>query len=212
MGDEAWGRSGLGEAAVFLGDHVPEAALRSEVSPLRYELMRSLRELNRLVLEADAPASDFARAAELLDQARDVLATHPTRPTERWEANALSGKFNALAPPLVGDTDPSSKVFRCRATLGTGWGGPDGLVHGGVVAKILDMCFGAAGGLNGTAGVTGTITVRYERPTPLGTELTFESWVDRVEGRKVFVAGHVLHGGAATATATGVMILMRPPE
>ena len=33
-----------------------------------------------------------------------------------------------------------------------------------------------------------------------------------IEGRKVFVAGQVLHKGEPTVTATGVMIRMRPVE
>jgi acyl-coenzyme A thioesterase PaaI-like protein len=212
MADEAWDQSGLGEAVVFLGDVVSDEIRRSEASPLRYRIAGTIKELNRLVLEADAPASDFQRAGELLEEARELLAPHPLRQPDRWEASAVSGKFNAFAPPLIADMSPSSKVFRCRTTMGTGWSGPDGVVHGGVLAKIMDMCFGAAGGLNGTPGVTGTITVRYERPTPLGAELVFESWVDRLEGRKVFVAGHVLHAGVPTVTATGTMIRMRPVE
>jgi acyl-coenzyme A thioesterase PaaI-like protein len=210
MADEVWDKAGLAETVAYLGDQMPDEVRQSEASPLRYKMTLAVRELNRLVLEADAPASDFERAGDLLEQARKLLASHPLRQPDRWEASALSGRFNALAPPLIGEASSDPHVFRCRATLGTGWGGPDGLVHGGVVAKIMDMCFGAAGGLNGTPGVTGTITVRYERPTPLEAELIFESWVDRLEGRKVFVAGHVLHEGSPTATATGVMIRRRP--
>ena len=210
MADEAWQQSGLADAVAFLGDQMSEEIRQSEASPLRYEIAGTIREMNRLVLEADAPPADLQRAGELLEQARELLAAHPLRQPDRWEASAVSGKFNAFAPPLIADMSPSSKVFRCRTTMGTGWGGPDDVVHGGVLAKIMDMCFGAAGGLNGTPGVTGTITVRYERPTPLGAELIFESWVDRLEGRKVFVAGHVLHEGEPTVTATGTMIRMRP--
>jgi hypothetical protein len=208
---DSWQTSGLGSAAALLGDEVPETVRDSPASALRYEMAQLLRELNRLVLEADAPAEDFEFAATLLDQARSLLARHPTRRPQRWEASALSGKFNAIAPPLINEPSPKAGVFRCKATLPTGWGGPDDLVHGGVLAKILDMCFGAAGGLNQTPGVTGTLTVRYERPTPLNEELIFESWVDHVDGRKVHVAGHVLRGDEVTVTATGVMIRQRDP-
>lgn len=207
--EDDWSESGLGRAVAFLGDQVPQEIADSAASRPRLVMSRRLAELNRLVLEADAPAEDFERAAEMLESARGLLARRPTRRPTRWEASALSGKFNALAPPLVVDPGPDPQVFRCRTRLGIGWGGADGVVHGGVVAKIMDMCFGAAGGLNGTPGVTGTLTVRYERPTPLHVELVFESWAERVEGRKVFVAGRVLDGDQTVATATGIMIQAR---
>jgi acyl-coenzyme A thioesterase PaaI-like protein len=191
---------------------MPAVVRESPASPIRYEIAQAIQGLNRLVLEADAPAEDFEKARDLLVEASALLAMHPVRRPDRWEASALSGRFNALAPPLVFDPSPDQNKFRCRAVLGTGWAGPDGLVHGGVLAKIMDMCFGAAGGLNETPGVTGTLTVRYERPTPLDTELTFESWVDRVEGRKVFVAGHVLADGETTVVANAVMIRAQSSE
>ena len=212
MSGSSWHETGLGAAVALLGDDMPDDIRQSLASQPRYNITVALRELNRLVLVADASAEVFAKASELLEEARGLLAPFPLRQPHRWEASALSGKFNALAPPLILDPSPNPQIFRCRTTMGTGWGGPDGVVHGGVLAKIMDMCFGAAGGLNGNPGVTGTITVRYERPTPLEKELTFESWVDRLEGRKVFVAGHVLHEGIPTVTATGIMIRALPRD
>jgi len=60
---------------------------------------------------------------------------------------------------------------------------------------------------SGNGGMTGTLTVRYRRPTPLHAPVEFEARLDRVEGRKNFTSG-VLKGpdGEVTAEADAVFI------
>ena len=54
--------------------------------------------------------------------------------------------------------------------------------------------------------MTGTLTVRYRRPTPLNTELEWDAGVDRREGRKLFVSGTCTANGHVTAEAEGIFI------
>jgi acyl-CoA thioesterase FadM len=75
-----------------------------------------------------------------------------------------------------------------------------------VIALIFDELLGCAGVVNGVGGFTGTLSVRYRLPTPLFTPLTMESWVDRIDGRKVFIVGELRVDGTVTATAEGVFI------
>jgi acyl-CoA thioesterase FadM len=60
--------------------------------------------------------------------------------------------------------------------------------------------------INGVGAFTGTLSVRYERPTPLGEAIEMEAWIERTEGRKVFARGEMRHQGAVTARAEGVFI------
>ena len=60
--------------------------------------------------------------------------------------------------------------------------------------------------LTGNPGMTGSLTIRYRRPTPLLTELVFEAHVDRVEGRKIFTHGKLSANGVLTAEAEGLFI------
>ena len=53
---------------------------------------------------------------------------------------------------------------------------------------MLDQLLGEAAGAGRKPGMTGTLTVRYRRPTPLGA-LRGEARIDRVEGIKTFVVG-----------------------
>ena len=55
-------------------------------------------------------------------------------------------------------------------------------------------------------GMTGRLSVRYLRPTPLKTELQLEAWLDRVEGRKTVVAAEMRNGDVVTATCEALFI------
>jgi len=80
------------------------------------------------------------------------------------------------------------------------------MVHGGIIALAFDELLGTTNVCLGLGGFTGTLSVRYERPTPIETELTMEAHVDRTEGRKVFTVGTISHAGEVTARAEGVFI------
>jgi acyl-CoA thioesterase FadM len=54
--------------------------------------------------------------------------------------------------------------------------------------------------------MTGTLTVRYRRPTPLHTELRFNARFDRAEGRKIYTSGQLFAGESLCAEAEGLFI------
>ncbi len=98
-----------------------------------------------------------------------------------------------------------------------------GFVYGGLLASILD-CHSmavAASGLYRAEGremdldtppfhrcVTGTLTVRYERPTPLGPELEVRGVVEGVDGRKVRVRSWVVVEGQVSVRAEAIALDM----
>ena len=96
--------------------------------------------------------------------------------------------------------------------FGSAYEGPPGCVHGGYVAGAFDELLGATQSLSGAPGMTGTLTVRYETPTPLHTELRLEGELDRIERRKIFVVGRMFAGDTLTATANGIFISMKPNQ
>jgi acyl-coenzyme A thioesterase PaaI-like protein len=120
--------------------------------------------------------------------------------------NAVMGLRNPIAPPLEIHNDGDGRAwsdFHLRAP----YEGPPGLVHGGVVALVLDQLLGQAVSAGGRPGMTGTLTVVYRRGTPLG-DLRCEAWIDRREGIKTWGKGHILGpDGEVTAEAEGVFIL-----
>ena len=54
--------------------------------------------------------------------------------------------------------------------------------------------------------MTGSLTVRYRKPTPLHREIHFAGRVDRVEGRKIFTSGTLFDGETLCAEADGLFI------
>ncbi|MEO5664028.1 MAG: hotdog domain-containing protein [Nocardioides sp.] len=125
--------------------------------------------------------------------------------TRAW-GNAVVGIRNPIAPPLtiVSDEDGVSAEFELSAA----YEGPPSLVHGGVSALVLDQLLGEAAAAAGKPGMTGTLTMRYRRGTPLGA-LRGEAHVDRIEGIKTYVVGHIADAEGVCVEAEGVFILPR---
>jgi acyl-coenzyme A thioesterase PaaI-like protein len=123
--------------------------------------------------------------------------------------NPVVGLRNAVAPMVVIEHDPraNGEVW-ADFHLGAAYEGPPGLVHGGVSALILDQVLGEAAGAGGKPGMTGTLTLRYRRGTPLG-DLRVEGWIDRVDGIKTYAKAHIIGPDGVTVEAEGVMILPR---
>lgn len=121
--------------------------------------------------------------------------------------NTVVGLRNPVAPPLVTTHSESGdgRVW-CDFHLGAAYEGPPTLVHGGVLALILDQMLGEAAGAGGRPGMTGTLTLRYRQGTPLG-DLRTEAWIDRAEGIKTWAKGHVIGPDGVTVEAEGVFIL-----
>jgi len=119
--------------------------------------------------------------------------------------NAVVGLRNAVAPPLLIEHEPSGRAWS-DFHLGAAYEGPPGLVHGGVSALVLDQMLGEAAGAGGKPGMTGTLTLRYRRGTPLG-DLRAEAHIDRVDGIKTYAVGHIADAEGVTVEAEGVFIL-----
>jgi acyl-coenzyme A thioesterase PaaI-like protein len=79
-----------------------------------------------------------------------------------------------------------------RAWFGPETEGPPGHAHGGSMAAVLDEVLGAAAWAEGHRVVVASLKVDFRQLLPLGTDATFESWIDHVEGRKVHTRGRLL--------------------
>jgi acyl-coenzyme A thioesterase PaaI-like protein len=127
--------------------------------------------------------------------------------TVRAHGNAVVGLRNAVAPPVHVERDPSGRAW-ADVTLGAAYEGPPGMVHGGVAALLLDQLCGEAASAGGSPGMTGQLTLRYRRPTPLGP-IRLEAHITRVDGIKTWVEGHIADAGGVTIECEGLFILPR---
>lgn len=127
----------------------------------------------------------------------------------RGYGNAVVGLRNPIAPPLKIVQDREKGGASSSFHLGPLYEGPPGKVHGGVVALVLDQIFGEAAAAGGSPGMTGTLTLRYNKPTALG-DCTASAWVEKIDGIKTIVKGELRdHEGEVNVTAEGLFILPR---
>src|ERR1700685_3884987 len=70
----------------------------------------------------------------------------------------------------------------------------------------------SANTLTGNPGMTGTLPIRYRKPTPLRTPLRLEARFVSRERRKILTAGAIYHGEVLTAEAEGIFIELVPQE
>ena len=159
----------------------------------------------------EAAATDVGAAAERLGAYTSksmyegfAEAANAGEPFGFFDHSPMLGRANPLAPPielwLEGD-----RIFG-TATFGSAYEGPPGCVHGGYIAAAFDEVLGSTQSLSGAPGMTGRLTVHYRSPTPLRTELHFEGWIDRVEGRKIFTLGKLRADDVLCAEAEGLFI------
>jgi acyl-coenzyme A thioesterase PaaI-like protein len=94
-------------------------------------------------------------------------------------------------------------IARFELVCPTGYEGGPGVAHGGWTAEVLDETLGHVPILRGQLTVTGTLTIRYLKPVPIGRELEARAWVDRIDGRKWFIEGELVLSSSNSVLASG---------
>jgi hypothetical protein len=166
-------------------------------------LAAALRAINELLIQGmddSAALGTLAGDAEALrDRLREAVPASAGQriAREAWardfrRASPVVGQSNVVAPPLRIWVD--GETVRGEGSFGAAYEGPPGHVHGGFIAAAFDEVLGATQSLTEQSGMTGTLTVRYRRPTPLFRTLEFRGRLDRVSGRKI-IASATLHAG-----------------
>ena len=195
----------------------------SKEEPDKWAQKRRLADAMRLVIErlmpSDAPEAELRRAADRLEAYAEALAAHPRLRYVHgfaesanagdvaafFDQSPLIGLANPLAPPLA-IAKTGARTALGRVTFGSAYEGPPGHVHGGFVAAAFDEVLGFVQSLSGRPGMTGTLIVRYRRPTPLHTELHFTAEFVRSEGRKLYTEGRLHAGDVLCAEAEGIFV------
>ncbi|KZL86476.1 thioesterase family protein, partial [Colletotrichum incanum] len=104
----------------------------------------------------------------------------------------LLGPGRITVPPVCW-TEKGGKSLVSISHLGTDMCGHPGIVHGGLLATLLDeglarCCFGA---LPHNVGVTAKLEINYRKPVHAGTYVVLRARTTRVEGRKAWVEGQL---------------------
>ena len=181
-------------------------------------LAAAMRDVIERLITTEAPEDELRVAADRLERYAEHLLTHP-RAFTTWgspeaaiagttggffDLSPLMGLANPLAPPIYLRVEDG--VVRGTANFGWAYQGPPGHLHGGFIAAMFDEALGLAQSMSGSPGMTGTLTVRYRKPTPLYTDLDIEARFLRMEGRKIFTEAKLFAGGELKAEAEAIFI------
>ncbi|EGN94209.1 hypothetical protein SERLA73DRAFT_188830 [Serpula lacrymans var. lacrymans S7.3] len=107
-------------------------------------------------------------------------------------AGALKGPGKLALPPLVRCKNDESESY-VFVHVGRGLCGHDGIIHGGLLATILDESLArtAISNLPDKIGVTANLSINYRAPTFADQFITVRVTLTEKKGRKTKVAGRV---------------------
>lgn len=124
----------------------------------------------------------------------------------------LCGRQNPVGLKIIWMNDQEARQIRARVVVPEHFNGYPGVVHGGIVAAILDETAGRAVLLDGDAEnlmVTVKLEVRYRKPTPTGVPLVAVGWVVQQAESHARAASELrLEDGTVTAECEA--LLSRP--
>ena len=157
--------------------------------------------------------ADRLDAAALVDRRTRLQPSPEMHPQDNFSTSPVIGFANPIAPPVevwAVEGEGGRREVRGRVTFNYAYEGPPTCVHGGVIAELFDELLGMSNILAGAGAMTGTLTIRYRRPTPLLAPLDLAARHTHTEGRKVYAWGGIFYQGELTAEADGVFIAVPP--
>ena len=132
----------------------------------------------------------------------DSQATHnPTvQPTTRRQPNShgcfICGLENPIGLKMVFEEDREKNEVRAELVVPDRYRSYPGVVHGGIVATILDETSGRAIMLetedDNIFFATARMSIRYRQPTPTNTPLLAVGWVEQLSESRAKVKGKLV--------------------
>ena len=124
----------------------------------------------------------------------------------------ICGEKNPIGLKLRLRVDPERGESAAEVTFPADFQGWAGVVHGGLVAAVLDEALIYAAGAKGIKCVTGEITVRYVKPAETGVPYALVGRFVEDKGRIVRAESRLLDGqGREIARASGTLFKVPGP-
>lgn len=179
--------------------------LRDTGTPEYRVLADSLRRFLDVAIDArPLDAHTLQETARALDRVTDHLAAA----CDALERDNRFIPFDGQRVPMPEWTfEVDDGAFTARGMFTNGHTGPPGTVHGGWVAFAFDEVLGWANVQAGYPSMTGKLTIRYRKPTPIGVPVEFRVPTPRVEGKRVLVRATLTAlPDSLTAEAEGLFV------
>ncbi|PKM75947.1 MAG: thioesterase [Firmicutes bacterium HGW-Firmicutes-15] len=126
----------------------------------------------------------------------------------------LCGRQNDIGLKMTWHNDNEAQQVWSEVIVPAGFNSYPGVVHGGIVAALLDETSGRALMLNGKDDelfITTRLEVKYHQPTPTEQPLRVIGWIIKRNSRFAHVAGEI-HLADGTLTAKCEATIARPPQ
>nr|XP_031858203.1 uncharacterized protein CI109_006346 [Kwoniella shandongensis]KAA5525275.1 hypothetical protein CI109_006346 [Kwoniella shandongensis] len=168
--------------------------------------------------------SDVERCLQELDLVHDMREKvhkgegwYETRPYDKYDpqkvhnsltAGSLRGPGRLAVPPVLFAKEDESEAIAVLH-LGRALCGHDGIIHGGLLATVLDECLGrnALMNLPSRIGVTANLNINYRSPCMADQFVVIRTKTDQLKGRKAVVSATMeTLNGERVADATALFI------
>ncbi|KAH7342214.1 HotDog domain-containing protein [Rhexocercosporidium sp. MPI-PUGE-AT-0058] len=138
------------------------------------------------------PLAVSLRKQSQYSESRPHMKVPEAQRSHSLTAGTLMGTGKVVVPPLV-FSEHGGKSLVSIQYLGGDLCGHPGLVHGGMLATMLDeglarCCFAA---LPNKVGMTANLNINYRAPAQAGSFVVLRATTTKVEGRKAWVEGHI---------------------
>jgi acyl-coenzyme A thioesterase PaaI-like protein len=179
----------------------------------RRELGEALRRLLDVVVQTGATPAELKAAAATVDE----LTASLSGTVLQADRSVAAGSYRSHMSTVGGLSHPIAPQLRMDVHEGGGQGvvvigplfqGGPGLVHGGVLALLIDHAMGCVAAGPQRPAMTVSLTMHYRKPTPLGVPLTVAVRLDRIEGRKLLLSADITANGEVTVEAGAVFLTL----
>ena len=120
------------------------------------------------------------------------------------ELVSVGGRSHPCSPELL--WQEASNRITGTVRFSQAFEGPPGHVHGGWVAGVLDHIMGMTHVRTGHPGMTGGLSVRYLKPTPLNQLIEISAEATELDDKRTEVKGTMRCGETTTATAEAIFV------
>ena len=121
------------------------------------------------------------------------------------------GGANARGMQLAFDQDDSAQRIRGEFSISEEYQGGSGLVHGGIIALLLDEVMAKVSRFQKDHAVTAALDVEYVKPVPVGQPLVVEGWEVERSGRNIQRVGEIRSSaGLVLARGRGHFVQVDP--
>jgi uncharacterized protein (TIGR00369 family) len=119
------------------------------------------------------------------------------------------GGGNTRGMKLTFEQDDVARKIIGRFRLGTEYQGAFGIVHGGVIALVLDEVMGKVCRFRGVRAVTAEMNIEYLKPVWVDADVVVEGYEKEIDGRNLHLVGEIKDAsGKLLARSRGRFVML----